>query len=244
MNEKEMLSQLEDLIQDRKSLLGKDNDPNNPFQRDINALEKIIYEYKIFRDAAFRSTEEKGETLNIWINENVKLLKAEILNIWKTDFGDVKCNVILYKRNKKVANIIISYEEKNYMNLIKKMYGTTRIKKEFYKVPFKTLTYNNFNNLTKLPKISKCSNLLKEIYDNVRESDASMCHITERDWENFYSETYNEKDFEILKEEIEKYNLREVIEINSGEYKIIAYGDLETKFNDNRNLRQKDDLNR
>ena len=41
---------------------------------------------------------------------------------------------------------------------------------------------------------------------------------------------------EKLKEEIKKYNLEDVITLNNYEYKVIGWGDLETRFNDDRNI--------
>ena len=85
-----------------------------------------------------------------------------------------------------------------------------------------------------LPKISKCSNLLKEIYDTVCESDATICHITNEDWQEFYADRYTNKDIDYLKEEVKKYKLDDVITFDDGECKIIGWGNLETSFNDDR----------
>ena len=63
-----------------------------------------------------------------------------------------------------------------------------------------------------------------------------MCYITDEDWKEFYSDEYTDKDFENLKLEVEKYGLKDVVGINDGEYKILGYGDLETRFNDDRRL--------
>ena len=87
-----------------------------------------------------------------------------------------------------------------------------------------------------MPKISDCSKLLQEIYDNVCESDATMCHISDEDWNDYYSDNYSDNDIEVLKEEIKKYGLSEVIGIGDDDYKIVGYGDLETRFNDDRKL--------
>ena len=89
---------------------------------------------------------------------------------------------------------------------------------------------------------------LKEVYGYVRESDATMCHITSEDWKEYYSEHYSEKDLDDLENEIKKYGLEEVVEVFDGEYitsdnkiiesdyRIIGYGDLETRFIDDRKL--------
>ena len=47
----------------------------------------------------------------------------------------------------------------------------------------------------------------------------------------------------MIDELIEKYNLEEVIEIDNGEYKIVGYGDLETRFLDDRNYCKELDSN-
>ncbi len=236
MCEKEMLDQLEDLLDDRKSFSFNNDSTDNPFQRDVVALEKIIHDYKILRDAAYHSMEEKGENLCIWINENVKFRKVEILNTWETDYDDIRCNAILYKNNIPVANIIASYDSSYIKNYAYNMYHTKTIPEKFACNPFKTLIYDSFDKYLKLPKISKCSPLLKEIYDCVCDSDASMCHITDEDWKEYYADNFTDKDFESLKEEIQKLGLEDVIGINDCEYKIVGYGDLETRFNDNRNF--------
>ena len=78
--------------------------------------------------------------------------------------------------------------------------------------------------------------MLQEIYDCVCESDATMCHISNEDWDDYYIDKYIDNDLVVLQDEIKKYGLEEIIEIDTGEYKIIGYGDLETRFNDDRNI--------
>ena len=66
-----------------------------------------------------------------------------------------------------------------------------------------------------------------------------MCHITEEDWDEFYKENFTEKDVDNLKKEVKELGLENVITFNEAEYKIVGYGDLETKFNDDRYLQEK-----
>lgn len=63
-----------------------------------------------------------------------------------------------------------------------------------------------------------------------------MCHITKDEWKDYYENLFNEIDIIKLKEEIKKYNLEDVITLNNYEYKVIGWGDLETRFNDDRNI--------
>lgn len=166
--------------------------------------------------------------------KNLKKKKVRISSFWISDYGDIKCEANLFIGNRQVANIIIS-ESKENLELNVKNHSKKLTNQEIM-TSFKAMIYCSFYDYLKLPKISKCSKLLKEIYDNVRSSESSMCHITDEDWNEDYKERYTDKDIEILKEEIKKYGLDEVIGINEDEYKIIGYGDLETRFNDNRNL--------
>ena len=51
-----------------------------------------------------------------------------------------------------------------------------------------------------------------------------------------YSDKFNESDIQMLKDEIEKFNLKDSIELDNSEYKIVGYSRLETEFNDDRYL--------
>lgn len=167
-------------------------------------------------------------------NESIKKRRVEILSMWSNDYDDIRCNAILYKNNIPKANIIASYDETTIRQYFDKI--DSKFSDEFVENSFKKLLYCNFDDYLKLPKISKCSKLLQSIYDSVCESDASMCHITEEDWKEFYAEAYTEKDFKILQDEVKKHDLGDVIGINDAEYKIVGYGDLETRFNDDREI--------
>lgn len=168
--------------------------------------------------------------------KNAELLNnsIKILGIWVTDYDDMRCNAILIQDDKEVANIIASYDECDLRHSIGNK--DSEMNEEFVKRAFQTLIYDDLKSYLELPKISNCSKLLQEIYDNVCESDATMCHISDEDWNDYYIEKYSDSDIEILKEEIKKYGLDEVIGINDSEYKIVGYGDLETRFNDDRKL--------
>ena len=141
---------------------------------------------------------------------------VKVLENWESDYGDLRFRAILYENGKAKAHIIASYDEdiENVEDLI----------------------YKDFDKYLELPKISKCSKLLQKIYDNVCESSATMCHITKDEWKDYYENLFNEIDIIKLKEEIKKYNLEDVITLNNYEYKVIGWGDLETRFNDDRNI--------
>lgn len=197
----------------------------------VNQL-KEKYNVTLLDDVLYKSDEwAKYEE---WYNENHLNRNIKILNIWVSDYDDIRCNAILYKDGNEVANIIASYDE----NEIRYSIGDkdSELTDDFVNQAFKNIIYTDFDSYLELPKISQCSKLLQSIYDDVCSSDATMCHITNEDWDDYYSEDYTNKDMDILLEEIEKYNLKEVIGINEDGYKIVGYGDLETRFNDDRNL--------
>lgn len=162
--------------------------------------------------------------------------EIKIGNVWRTDYGDIRCNAILKEDNIEKAYVTASLDE----FFIKKSIGNDLLNEDEVKDVFKKHFLDNYNVYVNLPKISKCSKLLQDVYDSVCLSDAAMCHITEEDWDNFYSEDYNNRDFHTLKKEVDKYKLKDVIGINDFEYKIIGYGDLELRFNDDRFLNEKD----
>lgn len=172
---------------------------------------------------------EEWDKYDKWFNEDYKKRKIEILSVWESDFDDVRCNAIIYQNNKQLANIVVSFESSVINDLTN--YDAKDVEKAF-----KKLIYEHFDDYKKLPKISHCSKLLQEVYDCVCESDATMCHITKDDWKDYYSDRFNERDIERLKEEVKIYQLEDVITFDDREYKIVGWGNLETSFNDDRKL--------
>ncbi len=162
--------------------------------------------------------------------------KIEIESIWNTDYEDIRCRAILKENNIAKANVTCVLKIEHIKNEIKKYNFNDNDVKEVFKKHF----YENFDKYIRLPKISKCSKLMQDVYDSVCISDSSMCYITEEDWKNFYSGEYSKKDFENFKIEIKKYDLQNVIGIDDMEYKILGYSDLELKFNDDRYLKEKE----
>ena len=85
-----------------------------------------------------------------------------------------------------------------------------------------------------IPKVSELSSLLKYVYDSICESESNMFYVDYDEWKELKdSDEFTEEDFNILKKEIKKYKLEDVISIDE-EYKICAYGMLQTLFNDDR----------
>ena len=158
-------------------------------------------------------------------NDLEKKLEVQIPSVWLNDYGYINCNAIISIDGNEKANVIVEFDRQDYpdwKNSIKEYKEEIKYEWEKY---------------LRLPKITECSRLLQEIYDNVCESDAKMCHITEKEWEDDYSSKYTNKDIEKLKEEVKNYKLEDVVTFdNDDEYKIIGWSNLELSFNDDRNL--------
>lgn len=56
MSEEEMLSQIKDLINDRKSFISDDEETSEIFKKDINALEQILNNYENYKKIILNST--------------------------------------------------------------------------------------------------------------------------------------------------------------------------------------------
>ena len=175
-----------------------------------------------------------------WFYKNLKGSTVDVWDVWKTDYGDYKALAEIGKNKELKGTIITSYDEQVIRNITDIEKGSLTVNE--LKNAFAVLICSDIEKYLKLPTISNVSKLLKEIYDCVVTSECSMCHIDYNEWEDFYDD-YNERDIEKLKKEIEKYNLKEVIEIDNGEYKIVGYGDLETRFLDDRNYCKELDSN-
>ena len=167
-----------------------------------------------------------------WYNWKILNRKVRVNSIYETSFDDVRCDAVLYQNDKAIANIIASYDA-NEMNF--RCNNDPNLAKEALRVSI----LDDFDKYIELPKVSNCSKLLQDIYDDVCQSDASMCHISEDDWNEFYKEDFTEKDVDNLKREVKELGLQEVITFDDAEYKIIGWVDLETRFNDDRYLQEK-----
>lgn len=121
-------------------------------------------------------------------------------------------------------------------------YSSKKFNERMMKRSFKSLILNNFDYYTKLPKIRECSEILQEIFDGICSSDSGMCHIDYNDWKDYYTEKFTDKDLELLKEEIQKYRLEDVIEVDNGEYQILGYSNLQYMFNDTKEFEKECEL--
>ena len=151
----------------------------------------------------------------------------DILNYWN-DEDDLYVQYIIENLDtKEKANVIDYYNTSD----IGCDYNTA-FEKEIMDSLLKLIKKNNGAEF-QLPKTSNISPLLKYVYDYVCESESNMCHVDYNDWEELKEDDdFLEEDITTLKAEIEKYNLDDYITLNSKEYKICGYGQLQCRFND------------
>lgn len=201
----------------------RDN-PDNWFDK-IDNLKKNM-NITMLDDVLYKK--EEWMKYNVWYNQNKLNRSLKILTVYDTDFDDKRVNAILYENNKEIANIIYSFEDT--IDLYPKQDGV---------IPgymLENMLYDNWDYLKNLPKITKCSKLLQHIYKDVKEGETNMYFMDKEDFE-WYQEKYHDKNALVnLQKDIDKYGLKNVLEINNNDYVITVYGDFETMFNDDRNL--------
>lgn len=207
------------------------------FNNEIVQL-KNKYNVVLLDDVLYKN--EEWVKYNNWYNENHLHKKVKIMEIWHTDYDDVRCYAFLYQDGKKVGKIIASYEDKKIENFIDDELDSIGWN-GFAEEVFKSLIYDDFDKYLNLPKISNCSKLLQEIYDDATSSEYSMYFVTEDEWQEYYSE-FTDEDFENLKLEVEKLGLQEAIGVYDGAYKIVGYHDLEISFNNDRHLEKDQEM--
>ena len=158
---------------------------------------------------------------------------VNVKGIWETDFKDIQAYIETDK-----GNFVASYEDNMLSNILgiytDDLYDLIG-KNDFdrLKEVFKVLVLEEKESYFKLPKLSKCSNLLQELFETVLESDSGMFFYEYEDWEN---DGRTEEDLNILEKEIKKYGLQEVIEIKENNCIITCYSDLITRFIDDRGV--------
>ena len=161
-----------------------------------------------------------------------KDISVKVSDFWLSDHGDIRCNATISINGKDKANFITSFDRDDYPDW--------KNSQNDYEDGIK----ENWEKYLHLPKLSKCSKLMQKLYDNVCESEATMCHITDDDWKEYYADRFSDRDIDKLKKEIKKYQLDDVITFDNSAYKMVCWGDLETSFNDDRKLVRDRDIER
>lgn len=161
------------------------------------------------------------------MNENVKKESIyTIENISEVDEEWYMAELNISKNGKVYGSLILNLTEEQLLNYLDDK--TSFLTDDRLKEAFSKYTHEHLDQIEALPLISEASPLLKDIYNQVCESDAHMSFITEDD---FY-EDYNDTDLETLKDEIKKYHLEDVISFNLDDM-ITGFADLSSKFIDN-----------
>lgn len=150
----------------------------------------------------------------------------ELLNYWE-DLGVIYVNYIIQDiESLKKANVIDYYNVSDIPDSSLNTRDTLE----------KLIKKNNGWEF-KLPKVSELSPLLRDVYDQVCESESNMCYIDYNEWKELKEDyEFLDEDIITLKNEIKKYNLDDYITVDDGEYMICVYGGLQCKFNDDRRI--------
>lgn len=209
----------------------------------LDKREQLAKKYGVMFYSDILYNRAEWENFEKWYNAKNNNIEVEILNTWIVDYDNMKCNAIIKKNGNEVANIITDYETADIREAFG-YYNDRELDDEFIKSAFEELILCDLDSFLNLPKVSECSKLLQSIYDDVSTSEYSMCHITDDEWEESYADEYTDEDIENLELEIKKFGLDYVLETNDGEYKIVGYSDLDTMFNDDRNLNKDNDKER
>lgn len=153
---------------------------------------------------------------------------VDLISCWETDFGDYQARLKIGENNENIGEVGVSYERQKLYDLIGRT-DYSKITKKEIEMAICVMALNEFEILKQLPKISKFSELMQRIYDNVCELESSMCFIENDD-------EVSEQDIEKLKEEVKEFGLSDCIRFNEDDCLITAYGDLETSFIDDRGV--------
>lgn len=124
---------------------------------------------------------------NIWFNENIKKRKIEIIKSY-FDKHFYYYDIILYENDIPKANITIHDRFKTNDE-------------------FKSKTYDKYVEYLNLPKLSECSELLKELYYLIKKFNKYECIITFEEWNKSFANRYSENDYLELIKEVYKLHL-------------------------------------
>lgn len=191
-----------------------------------------------YSDRILENIIAKCNTLSILHKNN----KSELIN--ERNFRDkYEYNIVSFWNDSDdlyVNYIITDIDTKEQANVIN-YFNTSDIGVENYNsATYEEIEDNLYKSIEnesgwefEIPKVSNLSPLLKYIYEYVCSSDINMCHISKEEWKELVEDgEFSDDDIIKLKEEVKKYNLDDVLTIDDSNYKICAYGCLQTSFND------------
>lgn len=155
---------------------------------------------------------------------------VNVLDVWKETEDETSryCAIAEIGKNAVVGKIYIEFDTKEVEGLILQCEKTTdKFAKEQLQNSIACHILRDFDKYISLPKLAETSELLQCCFNNLIESDNTMFFIENAEELNDYDFTI--KDLKILKAEIEKYSLQDVVVLYDYDL-ITAYGDLRKKF--------------
>ena len=157
---------------------------------------------------------------------------VNVVDVWLYQDGEYRASVEIGREDEIYGTTVVGFMEKDIRNLVGKSNGelTTQELKNVIAI----LTLRDFEDYEALPNITEVSDLLREIYDTVKNTDGSMCFITYDDWKECFAEDFTKEDLEKLKDEVKQYKLEDIVIFDQDDCLITGYADLEKAFMDNR----------
>ncbi len=152
---------------------------------------------------------------------------VNVVYIWKTDFKDIQAYIETDK-----GSFVASYEDKTLAELTgldtESLYDLIEDNKlELLKRTFLRLVKEDIEIYLDLPKLSKCSNLLQKLFESTLASDSGMFFYEYDDWKE---DGRTKEELDVLKKEIKRYGLQDIIRIQEDDCVITSYADLITRF--------------
>lgn len=89
MNEEEMISQIKELISDRKSFITDDEETSEIFKKDVAALEMIIDKYNMLKESKERLNNKEEQLIRKL--EDLIIVGEQVENEWAVDI----CKMII-----------------------------------------------------------------------------------------------------------------------------------------------------
>ncbi|MBO7697340.1 MAG: hypothetical protein J6T10_32325 [Methanobrevibacter sp.] len=162
--------------------------------------------------------------------KKIIIRNVDLISSWETDFGDYQARVKIGENNENIGEVVVSYDRYKVLDVIGKK-EESKVNNNEIEMAISVIVANeDFENIKRLPKISKCSILMERVYDNVCESESSMCFIENDD------EFCNTENIKKLKEEVKELGLSDCIRFDEDGYLVVGYGDVELSFIDDRGL--------
>lgn len=242
---KEMLEIYRIMVQYEKDMYENRRRKFNAEKDYDNRREAVIDSYLTLNNiSSIKRIGSEWNKFNIWFNEEKENRKIDLINT----------NII---ESYYLYNILISHDGIPKINIVIKTEDS--FENEDLKNEMLSEMYDKYIDYLEYPKLSNCSPLLQDLYNQILNSSELKIVVTNEDWEKDYLGKYTEEDYERLIDETHKLGLNLGIELNDYHYydddyyyendedeeydfKLIIYKDLLSSINNDYALELKEEL--